>query len=300
MDRLWSGSSFLSPERFEKTFKKGYINKNRMKGRTAFVKRGSFLGIVCRIMLLSAAVCAPAISAHAENMPPHPVQTVTEQDIYEGMRALGYLETPVLDGADCGRAYENVKNCIVRIQMGRAHGSGIVWELSDERIVIATNRHVLDYWKAEDGYVHFPQGYDADAGILGVSEQFDVGFLAVDCGLFTYEELQTMRCARSDAEAAQEMDPGDALFLVDAGAMDAEEQYYEGTIEDAYRYIEDLDAYMVYGRCYAKAGMSGGGTFDAEGRLIGMTTAGTIEDEFASVPVRHIMAAYEEITDENG
>ena len=57
---------------------------------------------------------------------------------------------------------------------------------------------------------------------------------------------------------------------------------------------------MVYGRCYAKAGMSGGGTFDAEGRLIGMTTAGTIEDEFASVPVRHIMAAYEEITDENG
>ena len=206
------------------------------------MKRGSFLGIVCRIMLLSAAVCAPAIPAHAENMPPHLVQTVTEQDIYEGMRALGYLETPVLDGADCGRAYENVKNCIVRIQMGRAHGSGIVWELSDERIVIATNRHVLDYWKAEDGYVHFPQGYDADAGILGVSEQFDVGFLAVDCGLFTYEELQTMRCARSDAEAAQEMDPGDALFLVDAGAMDAEEQYYEGTIEDAYRYIEDLDA----------------------------------------------------------
>lgn len=231
----------------------------------------------------------------AESLPPHLIQTVTERDIYDGMLALGYLKTPVLEMEDCGRAYENVKDCVVRIQMGNAHGSGIVWEITSDRIIVVTNRHVLAYWKEENGYVHFPQGFDVDAQILGVSEHSDVGFVSVDCGQLTFERLREIRCACADRDEYDKLRPGDLMFLVDPGAAEGEEQYYEGSVEDPARYIEDFDEYMLYGHCYAKAGMSGGGTFDGQGYLIGMTTGGTQQNETASVPLPDIVAAYEEV-----
>ena len=227
---------------------------------------------------------------------PHLIQTVTEQDIYEGMLALGYLETPTLETEDCGKAYENVKNSIVRIQMGNAYGSGIIWELSPEMVVIATNRHVLDYWKEESGFVHFTQGFDVDATILGTSKIFDVGFVAVDCEQFAYEELQKIRYACVDEAAYESLEQGTEMFLVDIGSMGNEMQYYVGTVEDSYRYIEDFDAYMLYGHGFAKAGMSGSGIFDGRGFLIGMTTGGTIQNETAGVPLPDIVEAYEEVS----
>lgn len=237
----------------------------------------------------SLSVCAK------ESVLPHLIQTVTEQDIYEGMLELGYLQTPVLETADCEQAYENVKNCVVRIQMGKAHGSGIIWELTPEEIVVVTNRHVLDYWKEESSYVHFLGRYDVDAGVLGVSDEYDVGFLTVDNGQFAYGELQELRCARADMDIYNSLQQGEVMFLVDSGTETTGAQYYEGTVEDPHRYIEDFGAYMLYGHGFAKAGMSGGGTFDGRGFLIGMTTGGTLLNETAGISLPDIIAAYEEV-----
>lgn len=237
----------------------------------------------------SLSVCAE------ESVPPHLIQTVTDQDIYEGMLALGYLQTPVLETADCELAYENVKDCVVRVQMGNAHGSGIIWELTPEKIVIATNKHVLNYWTQERGYIHFVQGYDVDAGVLGMSDEYDVGFLTVDNRHFTYRELQELRYVCADMDVYNGLRQGETMFLVDSGSDTTEARYYEGTMEDPYRYIEDFEAYMLYGHGFAKAGMSGGGTFDGRGFLIGMTTGGTLQNETAGIPLPDIMAAYEEV-----
>lgn len=247
------------------------------------------------IALSIAVAFTASLSAYAAELPPHLIQAVTEQDIFEGKLALGYLRTPVLETEDCVQAYENVKGCVVRIQMGRAHGSGIIWELTSARIVIATNKHVLDYWKDENSFVHFPDKFDVDARLLGVSERFDVGFLVIDCGQFAYEELQDFQCARIDEEVYDGLRQGDTMFLIDSGWETNEMQYYEGTVGDSYRYIEDFDAYMLYGHGFARAGMSGGGAFDGRGFLIGMTTGGTLQNETASVPLPDILEAYEEV-----
>lgn len=247
------------------------------------------------ITALSAALFVKSYPVRAEGLPPHLIQTVTEQDIYEGMLTLGYLETPVLETEDCGLAYDNVKDCVVRIQMGKAHGSGIIWEITSDRIIVVTNRHVLAYWKEENGYVHFPQGFDVDAQILGVSERFDVGFVAVDCEQLSFEMLKEIRCARIEKTEYERLRPGSPMFMIDPGSAGETEQYYEGSVEDPNRYIEDFNAYMLYGYCYAKAGMSGGGTFDGRGFLIGMTTGGTPHNETASVPLPDLITAYEEV-----
>ena len=58
---------------------------------------------------------------------------------------------------------------------------------------------------------------------------------------------------------------------------------------------EEFGAYMIYGYGYARAGMSGGGTFDAKGNFVGMISGGTAESETASVPLICIEEAYAEI-----
>lgn len=265
------------------------------------MRRGIFSAVISSIAVSIVLAFTVPLSVYAEGLPlPHLIQTVTEQDIYEGMLALGYLETPALETENCERAYENVKNCVVRIQMGNAYGSGIIWELSREMIVIATNKHVLDYWKEENSFVHFLQGFDVDAELLGTSETLDVGFVVVDCGQLTCEELQKLRYARVDEAVYDSLEEGTEMFLVDAGSMKDEAQYYVGTVEDPSRYIADFEAYMLYGYGLAKAGMSGGGTFDGRGFLIGMTTGGTLQNETASVPLPDIIAAYEEVLRNTG
>lgn len=257
------------------------------------MRRNRFLYYALSVVILILSMMGLPLSVQAkEYQLPHLIQSVTQQDIYEGMLALGFLETPVLEEADCAAAYENVKNCVVRVQMGNAHGSGIIWEMTPEAIVIATNKHVLEYWKDENSYVYFIQGYYADAQVIGVSEQYDVGFLYIDNGQFTYEQLEQFRSVRVDEAVYDSLRQGDVMFSVDSGSDVDEGRYFEATVEDTHKYIDDFDAYMLYGHGFAKEGMSGGGTFDGRGYLIGMTTGGTYYNETAGVPLPDIIEAY--------
>lgn len=237
---------------------------------------------------------------------PHLIQTVSEQDIFEGMLALGLLESSVLDEDNCEKAYENVKACVVRINMGNAYGSGVIWEITPENIVIVTNKHVLDYWNEQVSNVLFSPGFYARAEILGISEEYDVGFLIVDNKELDYIELEQLRYANFDINAYQKMKEGDDIFCVGATGVHSEGTenavqsngiYIQGSIGNMWQYIDEFEEYMIYGYGYGTPGISGGGTFDARGNLIGMISGGTMGGEIASVPLTIIIEAYDELTE---
>ncbi|MDE6663377.1 MAG: serine protease [Lachnospiraceae bacterium] len=239
-----------------------------------------------------------------DTAPPHLIQTVSEQDIYEGMLALGLLESKVLPKGDCEKAYENVRACVVSVNMGNAHGSGVIWEMSSWQTIIVTNKHVLEYWDEQTSYVGFPQGYVVDAKVLGTSDEHDVGFLVMENDQFSYDELEKLRYVRKDMEVFNALESGDEMFCMGAESSaslhdkptdDNEESYYIGSIGDVSRYIDEFGEYMIYGLGFAKPGMSGGGTFDAKGNFIGMISGGTSEDETASVPLSVIIEEYDKI-----
>ena len=229
-----------------------------------------------------------------ETPPPHLIQTVSEQDIYEGLLWLGVLETPVLETGDCDTAYENVKNSVVLLRMENAYGSGVIWEMTPEKVIIASSKHVLEYWDEAASYVRFPQGYTASGHILGISEEYDIGFLAIDNTEFDYPELENMRYIHWDMLAFQNMQAGDTMFYIGAGddAAEGSGTYYQGIIGDIWLYIEDFEEYMIYGYGYAEPGMSGGGVFDAKGNLIGILTGATADGETASLPLPVMIEAY--------
>lgn len=257
--------------------------------------------IISFIIAANMAVC-PVYGS--ESRMPHLIQTVSERDIFEGMLALGFLESPVLDEADCDRAYENVHDCIVRISMGRAYGSGIIWKITSDNVIIATNKHVLEYWDEQISNVRFSQGYYASAEILGVSEEYDVGFLKVDNKELDYTQLEQLRYVHYDMDSYSNMREGDEIFCVGTkGIYSADDEddilrgeiYFKGSIGSMWQYIDEFGEYMIYGYGYGTPGVSGGGTFDARGNLIGMISGGTEIGETASVPLTVIIEAYDKI-----
>ena len=264
-------------------------------------RKGIYFITLCLILLLMPCKAQAALrhGSACSSMPPHLIQTVTQQEIYEGMLSLGMLQCPVLQRADCEKAFENVKDCVVRVNMGNAYGSGVLWDMTAERVVIVTNRHVLDYWRERDSFLYFQQGYYMDADILGISERYDIGFLSVDNGQFTYDELERLRSAAKDLAVYERLEQGSEMFCVGAGPGPevGEILFHKAKLEERARYLADFETEMLYGYGFVRTGMSGGGIFDGYGHLIGMVTGGSLQNEVAGVPLPAMVEAYREITD---
>lgn len=236
--------------------------------------------------------------AKEPSLPPHLIQTVSGQDIYEGSLALGMLTCPVLEDADAAAAYENVKNSVVRLDMGTAYGSGVILYLTADAVIIATNRHVLEYWDETSGVVWFPQGCFVDAAALGSASESDVGFLRVDNGELGVDTLMTLRSVCMEEASAEDGDAQIEGFCVGADREKEEPVFHEALLEKEERYIALFQEDMLYGHGFAREGMSGGGIFDCHGRLLGLLAGGTHQNEIAGVPTDRVIAAYREVTGE--
>ncbi len=235
------------------------------------------------------------VKAEEPSLPPHLIQSVSEADIYEGMLALDLFHCPVLEEPDLETARENVKGSVVRIDMGKAYGSGVIFQLTKEGAVIATNRHVLAYWREDSGVIRFPEGYYAGARVLGSSESCDVGFLLVEREELGIGTLSGLRSVFADESIYAGMQKGEAIFCLGAGREEEDTIYQEAVLEDTGKYIDVFGGEMLYGRGFAKEGMSGGGIFDGCGHLLGLLAGGTYQNEIAGVPVDQVVRAYREI-----
>lgn len=235
------------------------------------------------------------VKAGEPSLPPHLIQSVSEADIYEGMLALKLFYCPVLEEPDLEKACENVRGSVVRIDMGKAYGSGVIFRLTEEGAVIATNRHVLAYWRDESGVIRFPEGYYAGARVLGSSESCDVGFLLVEKEELGLRTVSGLRSVPADEGIYAGLQRGEAIFCLGADREEEETIYQEAVLEDTDTYIETFGGEMLYGSGFAKEGMSGGGIFDGYGHLLGLLAGGTYQNEIAGVPVDQVARAYREI-----
>ena len=263
------------------------------------ISRGKEYKITIVIIILFC-ILLPVLDTQAKetSLPPHLIRTVSDQDIYEGLAALKLLQCPVLEKEDLEAARENVENCVVRVIMGKAYGSGVIYAMTADAVIIATNRHVLEYWDDAEGIVWFPQGYFLSAKCLGSAENCDVGFLQVESSEFAVETLPALRHVAVDEESGAGPERGTAVFCLGAGRAVEEMLYQEAVVEEPVRYIEDFDAYMLYGRGFAREGMSGCGIFDGCGYLVGLLAGGTDRNEIAGVPAKDVALAYREIVGE--
>lgn len=238
------------------------------------------------------------VQAREPSLPPHLIQSVSGQDIYRGMIALGLSHCPVLGEEDLEKACENVRDSIVRVDMGNAYGSGVIFRLTEDGVIIATNRHVLEYWREDVGVIWFPQGFYVSAQALGSAQDCDVGFLKVESSELGMETLLTLRDVSVDEKIYTALSEGDAAFCLGADRTAEEIIYQEASVGETGRYIDIFDGEMLYLHGFAKEGMSGGGIFDGYGHLIGLLAGGTWHNEVAGVPVDQVQQAYRDVVGE--
>lgn len=238
------------------------------------------------------------VEAKEASLPPHLIQSVSAQDIYEGMINLGLSCSSVLEEEDAEKACENVRDSIVRIDMGNAYGSGVIFRLTPDGVIIATNRHVLEYWQEDVGVIWFPQGFYVSARALGSAQNCDVGFLKVENSELGMETLLTLRSVPVDEEVYGALSEGDEAFCLGADREAGEVVYQEAVVGETERYIDVFGGEMLYLYGFAKEGMSGGGIFDGYGHLIGLLAGGTWQNEVAGVPVNQVQQVYREIVGE--
>lgn len=189
-------------------------------------------------------------------------------------------------------AYEKACGAVVQINMGDYYGSGVLWDIREEQLVIVSNTHLLK--EGEKGEVTFRSGTKAEGMVAGLSETRDIGFMEVPLLELQREDWLLLRFADKNIKNYDALLAGDELFVL-GSATGVGQDYYEGTVGNVSYYFPEFQSEMLYGYCKAVSGMSGGGTFDKSGHFIGMLTAGTKEGEIASLPVAIVMEEYKKI-----
>ena len=174
----------------------------------------------------------------------------------------------------------SVQTSCVRIQADGHYGSGSLLEVSENELIIVTNRHVLQYWN-EDSYVTFFNGATCGGEVLWLSEEADIGFLKANLQTLSEEEKRDLQAIEIAGESPQK---GDYFFMIDMASDVWNKKLYEGQILEPKIYIEEFGTDMLYGESCFSPGMSGCGIFDMQGRYIGMLTGGTQQNEIAAVP----------------
>lgn len=174
--------------------------------------------------------------------------------------------------------YQLARRSIVKVVVKDAVGSGIVWKINDENIVIVSSRHLL--MKDVKAQVTFCDAESADAEIMGYSQQYDIGFLKIDDKNVTANILRDIYEAVPAENFSDEADmlTHQSVLQIGADLNGNKEHFSTGTILGV-SYEPVFNTNVLKTNCYSKAGMSGGGVFDAYGRLLGMISGGEVSED---------------------
>lgn len=233
---------------------------------------------------------------------------VSGETLISGMhvRLLSELtERGQMEDAGMQIVYQLARRSVVKVAVKDSVGSGIVWKIDDEKIVIVSNRHLL--MKDVKAKVTFCNEESADAEIIGYSQQYDIGFLRVGAEGITANILRDIYEAVPAEYVTGEPDCAESfsdeyadrpVLQIGADLNGNKDNFSTGNIMGI-GYEPVFNTNVLKTKCYSKAGMSGGGVFDVGGRLLGMLSGGEVTEDAAlreaevtySLPV--MLIAYE-------
>lgn len=214
------------------------------------------------------------------------LNTASGYDFYNGILIsgmhVGFLswltDGDQMEDAGMQVVYQLARRSIVKVVVKDAAGSGIVWEINDENIVIVSSRHLL--MKDVKAQVTFCDEESADAEIMGYSQQYDIGFLKIDGKNVTANILRDIYEAVPAENFSDEADmlTQQSVLQIGADLNGTKEHFATGTILGV-GYEPVFNTNVLKTNCYSKAGMSGGGVFDTGGRLLGMISGGEVAED---------------------
>ena len=203
-------------------------------------------------------------------------------------------EIPVLTQENQEKAYENMLGSAVCIRGSSYCGSGSIFEIKKDEIIIVTNRHVAEYFD-EKSYVTFFYGGECVGSVIGCSDTADIGFISVDPDGLKKQEKKQLREIGKNRKAYENLNKNSCFFIVDITGDISNPEIYRGAVVEKEKFLPDYGTEMLYGDGTAVPGMSGSGIFDYYGNYIGTLSGATDRYEIAGVPLTTVLAEYEKI-----
>lgn len=179
---------------------------------------------------------------------------------------------------------------MVQLRAGNVQGSGVLYGIRGEDLVILTAAHVLE--GAEDAVaVTFADEWSVLADGYECSALGDYAAVRVSGEDVPAERLEQYLCVNVDKDSFDTATAGTGCIVMGCRSGVAAEAY-EGVILDHWIYMEDYEQYMMWVKAEGQQGMSGGGLFDRQGHFLGILSGGTEDGELAVVPLSLILAEF--------
>ncbi len=205
--------------------------------------------------------------------------------------------------------YQLARRSVVKVIVKDFTGNGIIWKIDDE-IIIVSNKHLLG--KDVRAEIVFCNGETFHADIMGYSQQYDIGFVriaedAVSNSVLReiYEAVPVLYEADSEEkrEAFAQNWVGKRILQTGAAAGQKAADFSLGTVSGI-RFMPLFNTMVLETDCFSRAGMSGGGVFGEDGRLLGMISGGDVPENAEqrvaevtySIPPALIATEYEMLT----
>ncbi|WP_196228801.1 S1 family peptidase [Butyrivibrio fibrisolvens] len=250
----------------------------------------------------------PDLGASFENAK----QTMVQIHIYTDLSGSVYSDASYTGNADYYTLDSNsqvVDPSITDPSIYGSFGSGCIWEYDENTILVATNYHVISQVVTKNalGYVVFYNGVISEFTVEAFDDDADCAFLSVDSSCMDEDELKQLRCVVPYDSQTTVLSAEEPMFVIHSKEIMRQDLVsgnttgmiadtsYAGYIMEPSVYVSALLQDMLYCRCSADAGMSGGPTFDAYGHYIGMLTGATDQGETVSVLLSDVEEIYSRI-----
>ncbi|MBN2222958.1 MAG: trypsin-like peptidase domain-containing protein [Vallitaleaceae bacterium] len=181
-------------------------------------------------------------------------------------------------------------------------GSGIIYQLRDEDLLIITNHHVIENAKSVD--ITFDEGHSLEAEILGFDSTMDLAVLSIPLDELDASEIASITEATfGDSEALEVGELAVAIGnplgkefsnTVTAGVISAVDREIE---------IDSTKLVLIQTDAAINPGNSGGALVNRNGEIIGINTAKYVDESVEgmgfSIPIHLALPIIENIV-ENG
>ena len=266
------------------------------------------LGRIFGIFMIGGAILCIVMTVYRHTF--RPKSCITGEPVGKAAEIAGFITTEEygleVEDVKMQVAYQLARRSVVMVTVKDAVGNGIIWKI-DDGIVIVSNRHLL--MKDVEAEVSFRNGEAAKAEIIGYSQQYDIGFIKIPESEVTgkilrdvYEAIPVLYETESEdaKNAFTEKYAGNKVLQIGVDSENKEELGFVGTIKGLL-FVPVFNTNVLETQCFSKAGMSGGGAFDENGRFLGMISGGDVAEESErkeaeitySIPSALIAAEYE-------
>lgn len=187
----------------------------------------------------------------------------------------------------------------VQICVGDVIGSGVLWEKTDENLIVVTAGHVFEMGSGEAG-VKFSDGLTIPVTGYEIAKP-DLAFVVLDAEEIPEDKFAQYQAAvtvadyrESENAESRESEPlqSEDKIVLKPFVTDSESRLLEGIVLHPWIYIEDFGSHMILAKMEVEQGMSGSGLFDCEGHFLGILCGESEDGEIAVVPRVMIQAEY--------